>query len=288
MNKNLLFFLLVLSFLFFDCKNNVNKVKEADNYENKVSTKKSFVLSCGSGCAITYVEKDIVKSNSNVKIFFEVISHVNGKQQEVSEKEIIINLENSTIKSIQNKIDGIYETLDKEDNIYIEIERNYSYLVQGEVKNFSKKTFGDTIYFEEIMNSKLVGLSFISDTISNPYERYELDFSTVCYCDAPSFYIDKKLMEIIVFNYCDTGKVPNNLEHSYTYEIINTENSTGKIKFTTSTSINFIFSKIKDLPIYKLEIEGELPKTFIGNDLKKVFTSQPDKFKSFDCGDFDG
>ncbi|KAA1246792.1 hypothetical protein [Aquimarina sp. RZ0] len=288
MNKKFLFFLLVLNFAFLGCKNTINQVKEADHYENISSDKKSFVISCGSGCAVTYIEKNIVKSKSKVNIFFEVISYMNDKQHESSEQQITINVENSKIKSIQNEIDGNYESLNKEDNIYLEIKKNYSDLIKSKEINYSEVISKNTASFEEIIGSKLVGLSIISDTISNPYQKYGLDFSTTCYCDAPSFYIDKKRMEIIAFNYCDTGKIPHNLEHSYKYKIVTTESSARKITVTTTLSLNFTFTKIKDLPIYELEIEGELPTEYIGNNLKKVFTSQPDKFKSYDCGDFDG
>ena len=37
-----------------------------------------------------------------------------------------------------------------------------------------------------------------------------------------------------------------------------------------------------------MNFKGDFPTKCVGGDLKKVFTTEPEKFQKEDCGDFDG
>lgn len=285
MNRKFFIFLFTLSFTFFCCKNNSHTTKKVNHTENTPSTKKSFVLSCGSGCALTYTEKDIIHDKSKINIVFEVTSYLNEGKNEISEKEVIINLKNSEIESILNKIGNDYEALNKEDNLYLEIIKNYNHLIKNKELNLSDATAN----VEEIANTKLVGLSVINEKTNDPLKRYGVDFSAACMCDSPSLYVDNKNKELIVYNYCENNNNLNELEHSYKYKIISIEKNENSIVLKTEPLLKLTFTKdTLSTDIYLLEIEGTFSTNYVGNTINSFFTPTPSKFNVADCGDFDG
>lgn len=88
MQTNKILVLHILLFLFLGCKKNINaqqslitsntvevKKKEPQKSTNVSTDKiqeKSFVVSCGSGCALTYTVEQITKNESSYKIKFKV------------------------------------------------------------------------------------------------------------------------------------------------------------------------------------------------------------------------
>lgn len=88
MQTNKILVLNILLFLFLGCKKNINaqqsvstsnpvevKKKEPQKITNVSTDKiqeKSFVVSCGSGCAMTYTAEQITKNESSYKVKFKV------------------------------------------------------------------------------------------------------------------------------------------------------------------------------------------------------------------------
>ncbi len=142
--------------------------------------------------------------------------------------------------------------------------------------------------FELLFNHKLIGLSIINDKEEDPYKKYGLDFSTVCFCNSPSMYIDINSKKLIIFNYCDSKKTIDSIEKKTIFKITKIENEGNKISINTSNNLKLIYEKKSELPLFQIQIEGNFPNEYVGNDLKKFFTSTPEKFQEEDCGDFDG
>lgn len=91
LNKILL--LNIFTLLFIACEKKINKqntysvldtskVKKTEpllskiNYLEKIQNK-SFVISCGSGCAMTYTAEQIIKEKSSIKVKFKVEMYIN-------------------------------------------------------------------------------------------------------------------------------------------------------------------------------------------------------------------
>lgn len=133
-----------------------------------------------------------------------------------------------------------------------------------------------------------MGLTIIDSTATDPYKRFGLDFSTVCYCDSPSLYIAEETSELIIFNYCEDHKQLHNIDNSFVFKIINMAIDQFDLTLTTDSNLIIDFKKVENLPIYKTQITGDFPQMYVGKDIKKYFTSEPHKFKKEDCGDFGG
>lgn len=174
---------------------------------------------------------------------------------------------------------------------YIVISRDgyfFAFISENEFKKRSiikeVNVFQD---FELLINHKLAGLSIIDEKAVNPFKKYGLNFSTVCVCDSPSMYIDLNSKELIIFNSCDLAKSVNNIENKIIFKIVKIKNEQNKLIIATP-NLKISFEKIDEVPIFKILVEGDFPKNYVGSDLKKVFTSEPDKFRKEDCGDFGG
>ena len=141
--------------------------------------------------------------------------------------------------------------------------------------------------FESVVNKSLVGLSIINNNENDPYKKYGIDTSTICFCDSPSIYIDTFSKELVIFNYCDINKTINKLKDKEIYKIHKIEVK-GNTLLIVTNSMKLSFEKIKNVPIYKMQLEGSFPKKNVGNDLKKIYTYEPAKFKKADCENFDG
>lgn len=140
---------------------------------------------------------------------------------------------------------------------------------------------------ENLFNKKLVGLSVVNKKSKNPYKKYGLSFSTVCYCDSPAIYIDKNPQELIIFNYCESSKSLKKNENKYVYKIEKILNEKDQLQVFTN-NLNITFKKDKQLPFYHITIKGIFPTNYVGSQVEKIYTDQPEKFYKEDCGDFQG
>lgn len=114
-NKILVFNILLLTFIGCEKKiskqstlNNldttsVKKIELSSNNIDYLQTieEKSFVISCGSGCAMTYTAEQIIKNESSFKVRFKVEMYVNEVLSDTYKETYLFIYDNS------NKIDEI-------------------------------------------------------------------------------------------------------------------------------------------------------------------------------------
>lgn len=203
-----------------------------------------------------------------------------------------INFNTNSIFNVTNDLNNPI-TLNYNKDIY----QRYKYLLvkKGLITQTKevKKTLikSDNLVFDQkyknLLNTNLVGLSVINKEQENIYKKYGIDFSTACFCDAPSIYIDEKDKKIFVYNYCESEKSLINIEHSHIFKISEIEHNNRDIIVTTEPYLKIIIKETSSTDIYKFEIEGNFPNDFIGNQLKTFFTPQPNKFIQCDCGDYE-
>jgi hypothetical protein len=178
------------------------------------------------------------------------------------------------------------------DNKYIVVSRDgYFFVFINKSENKKNTVSKEPISFqgfELLFNHKLIGLSIIDEKEVNLYKKYGLDFSTVCVCDSPSMYIDTNSKELIIFNYCDVNKSMSTIENKTIFKITKIENEGNKISITSSPNLKLTFEKKPEFPVFQMQVKGDFPTKYVGNDLKKNFTSTPQKFKKIECGDFGG
>lgn len=94
---------------------------------SNTSTNKSFIISCGSGCAMTYSENKIV-ANANLKeVIFKVEMHINEIQDDEYFETYIFNCETSNEKAIQLKGNEKYKIEEQHPEIQKKLK---SYLQQ--------------------------------------------------------------------------------------------------------------------------------------------------------------
>lgn len=202
--------------------------------------------------------------------------------------------------NLQEKNNPTFET-PKLENVDKDTLLNKIYKKESELNYEIKET--DILY-----NTELVGLCVKDLKKTNPHGKYWIDFNSACMCDSPSFYIDTKKNKIYFFSYCKNELPPNKIEVYYEYNIekiisikgkVSVFLNEGKILNVISQKSDFNdelipsvyvlnFFKIENTPIYKLEIEGNLPTAYIGARVNGYFTPTPSKFEIEDCGDFDG
>ncbi|UOU98485.1 hypothetical protein MUU74_00620 [Chryseobacterium daecheongense] len=179
-------------------------------------------------------------------------------------------------------------------NKYIVVSRDgyfFTFIIKDEnVKSaaISKEIDTSSQNFNSLLNHKIVGLSIINEQMTNPYKKYGLDFSTVCYCNSPSMYIDAKSKELFIFNYCSSNNTINKIENKFTYKITKIDFVENKMIIMTSSNLKLTFQKKDKIPLFQIQIEGDFPTKYVGNDLKQIFTPEPHKFQKIDCGDFEG
>ncbi len=99
--KILLITLLAISLA--GCKNRTQQHQSANQEEvNGIINNKSFVISCGSGCAMTYTAENFTQNNDVIKVKFKVETHADGALTETSNETYIFTYnELKQIKKIE-------------------------------------------------------------------------------------------------------------------------------------------------------------------------------------------
>lgn len=142
--------------------------------------------------------------------------------------------------------------------------------------------------FESLFSKKLIGLSIVDKKAESVFKKYGIDFVSECMCNTPSVYIDKQKSQIILFNYCEGSKQLAELENKVVLNIAATRSEGNKLIFNTEQNIKFTFSKGEHPDLFEMSIAGKLSKDYIGSELKRYFTTQPEKFKKAACDDYGG
>lgn len=143
--------------------------------------------------------------------------------------------------------------------------------------------------FEDVSNKTLVGLSIINEKDQNIFKKYGIDFTSFCMCNSPSLFIDFKNKEVLLFNYCDASININEIKNKHILKISKVEIAGQQLLIKSDSDIAFFIKKIDNKSeLYQVIIEGKLPSSNIGNDVKSIYTTIPEKFTKIDCGDFEG
>ncbi len=142
--------------------------------------------------------------------------------------------------------------------------------------------------YDSLWNQTLVGLATVNQNATSEYKKFGLDFATVCYCDSPSIYLNNTNKIVYFFNYCASFSEVKDSERCFRYSIHSSEEKAGSLILSLDSNLVLYITPIHDLNLFQIQLEGSLPKNYIGSELKQLFTSQPDKFVQYDCGDFDG
>lgn len=177
-------------------------------------------------------------------------------------------------------------------NKYLLAARDGYFFVFNELLNsdtkFQKDKAVSNEAFEPIFNKKLIGLSIINEQEQSIFKKYGIDFTAECMCNTPSVYIDKQKNELVLFNYCDGSRKLSEIEHKVILKISSMKMEGEKLIFSTDQNIKFTFSRKEHQALFELNVEGKLPTDYIGTDLKRYFTPQPQQFYKADCGDYQG
>ena len=126
----------------------------------------------------------------------------------------------------------------------------------------------------------LIPIKILNLKSKNIYTKYGLEFTGNCYsCDLAQFRIENH--KVIISNVCDS-------QNELSFKIVKLINTEKKIEIETE-SYDFIFLKIEEEPIFRLEI---INYDIQNKDLiiSECFTFKKElmKFEIHDCGDFDG
>lgn len=248
---------------------NVKALKKFKNLNIRIESKinKKFVIEL-------YIQNNISEESSVEKIANQTVGWLEFFPSEKKLQDITNDPENPEIltynKSIIDNID-FYKVCgfitDKNSN---------------ETNNSSHKNF------ENLFNKLIVGLSIIDEKEKDSYKKYGLDFNTICLCNAPSFFINTKSNEFIIFNYCDSNNDFKEIENKYSYKITKIEAENRELIIITSGNLKIKFYQTDNKIIYEMNYEGNIPTDFVGSDIKKLYTSEYNKFVAIDCEDFSG
>ncbi len=165
-------------------------------------------------------------------------------------------------------------------------------LANGQI--IESKLTNDAInYHHSILNTTLVGVRKIDEQREPNYNNLVIDINSICLCNAPSFYIDTTKKQFYAINFC-AGEYSKDLKESYLSTKINkiVVDSIKLVLYISSndqSNVVFTFTKVKT-DIYKLVIEGELNRDYIGNQIYNFYIPNNSlyKVKKEECDDYEG
>lgn len=148
---------------------------------NEDNNGRSFVLSCGSGCAMTYNTKNITGNLPEMKVTFSVDMYVDEKLSDTYNETYIFSYDSSNqIKNIhlEGKNENVLETL------MPDAQRSFREFAEGLVRNnsgnqsalpsgksiYNKKSNPETASYKTIQTTSVKGLDKYS--CSEPKTRY--------------------------------------------------------------------------------------------------------------------
>ncbi len=134
--------------------------------------------------------------------------------------------------------------------------------------------------YDVLKLSELIPIDTINPTSKNVYEKYGLEFSGNCYdCDLAEIRISRNSLYFV--NVCAESE-------NLAWPILETKPSPNQVIYKTR-DYDFIFTEIDKAPVYELQVKRkEWP--FENLRVSSWYTTKTalKKFKSHDCGDFDG
>ncbi len=159
--------------------------------------------------------------------------------------------------------------------------------------------------YSELFNWQLIGLGY-DETKDNFYDKYFIEFVTLCYGGTDAFYIDTTKQKFYVFNY--DGTQEGNNQTTFNNNIIDTFNIDSIVSnesncciYTTQILNNnsidkiprrllFTFSKFEhEVFLLKIYENGkELQKENLSRHTYIINEKHKSKFAFEECGDFEG
>ena len=106
--------LILAVLILFSCNRQPVKKQTAHTTANRKNAIESFVVSCGSGCAMTYTSGGITRNLPDIKVNFEVQMHVDEELTDTYEEVYIFSYtklnELSTVH-VEGEYDNVLKTL---------------------------------------------------------------------------------------------------------------------------------------------------------------------------------
>lgn len=219
-----------LLFFFIGCKKNdsvgektvlkESLKSEKISYSKSNSTEKSndsFVISCGSGCAMTYNVENITGDQKIKKVQFKIDTYIDNALSETSNEVYFFYYNNQS-----NEIEKIIQEGQKEDILEnllpdaVESFRNFANsLVKKEIKNIESKDTqnNDGLPYNKTINHKTIKYSILNVNAFKGISKFVCDINSPRYLSLPS----KKDIEIIL--------VPQDCgDFSYRYYLLTIKN----------------------------------------------------------------
>lgn len=208
-NKKNITFLLLLSMFIIGCKKSESKIEitsikdttkivekqefvspplnERNNYTNE-----SFVISCGSGCAMNYAPEDVTKKDKTIKVKFNVKMYINEALSDTYYETYIFYYDNNNkldnIK-LEGKSENILKTLmpDAQDSF-----KNFGAIINNELipsnnlKDSCFQTSKVKLPYNELVNIKTVKYNLLSCNSIKGIEKYNCGENKLRYLSLPS------------------------------------------------------------------------------------------------------
>lgn len=201
--------ILIVSLLFFfiGCKKNISiggktAIKDSLKSEKISYSKKksndSFVISCGSGCAMTYNVENITGNEKIKKVKFKIDTYIDDVLSETNKEVYFFYYNNQS-----NEIEKIIQEGQKEnilENLLpdaVESFRNFANsLVKKEIKNIESKDTqnNDGLPYNKTINPKTIKYSILNVNAFKGISKFVCDINSPRYLSLPS----KKDIEIIL------------------------------------------------------------------------------------------
>ena len=126
----------------------------------------------------------------------------------------------------------------------------------------------------------LIPIEMLNKESESVYTKYGLEFTGNCYaCDLAEFRIENK--KFTISNVCDLNEYLN-------FDIQEIKNTEKRIEITTK-KYNFIFTRVEDESIFKLQITNyDIKNKNLRISEYYTFKENLMQFETHDCGDFDG
>jgi hypothetical protein len=164
-------------------KNLVNKDEDIENNNNK-----SFVISCGSGCAMTYNVKAIEDLEKFKKVKFEVETYIDDVLSETNEEIylFIFNKDNQVEKILQEgQKDNILEHLEPD---AIESFKNFANSLVKIKKDISLKGSqnNENLHYSKVVNPETAKYIILNVNSIEGISKFICDFNNPRYLALPS------------------------------------------------------------------------------------------------------
>lgn len=201
--------ILAFSILFISiigCKKNISrdnsnnlkdtsKIKKSEILlpinEAKEETDNSFVISCGSGCAMTYTPNDIFSKVSTIKVKFKVDMYLNEKLSDTYYEVYIFkydNLNNIVKIQLEGKNENILE------NLLPDAQESFKKFSIDLIKDKNLEIKSSATCFEESkiklpyisVNTKTLKYSILDCTSVNGIEKYNCNSDKLRYISLPN------------------------------------------------------------------------------------------------------